>query len=112
MAVKIQVVNDLKKAISTIELEDRRRRIRAANYLKDKIKKKAQDIKITGNLAKGAYTEHHGGASYVGIRSPGYQNYLLEFGHRAGNTQVPPHPIVYPTFQEEADAVGQIMTGV
>jgi hypothetical protein len=84
-------------------------RAEAAKHVKKAIKRKALAVKITGNLAKGVYMKNDRTASFVGLRAPAFHNFLLEFGHRTKGKFVPPHPIVYPTFEEEAPAVRRIM---
>jgi len=118
---------------------EKKQRSAAAAHIKKKIKEKASKIKKTGNLARGVYSKNDENVSFIGIHAPGFQNFLIEFGHYAGKATkkgerkltvlssgkkrwtvekvpsegrkwVPPHPIVYPTFSEEADAVRKIMS--
>lgn len=97
----------MRKVIKDIEGGFRKNRIKAAAHIRKKIREKAIKIKVTGNLAKGVYADNKNEAvSHVGIRAPGFQNYLLEFG----TVKMSPHPIVYPTFNEEADAVERILS--
>lgn len=97
----------MKSVCKEIESGMRKNRIKAARHIKNKIKKKATDIKVTGNLARGVYMSNgKGNVSFVGIHAPGFQNYLLEFG----TSKMKPHPIVYPTFEEEANAVEAILS--
>lgn len=98
------VMGDIIKDIGKAELKSRRK---AALYLKNKVKKKALSRKKTGNLAKGVYKVDGANSSYIGIRAPGHQAYILEYGQ--GNLKKP-HPSVYNTFAEEAGAVEQIMS--
>jgi len=111
----------------------------AAAHIYKKIKAKARERKITGNLERGAYQHHKGSSSFVGFHMPAFHAWLLEFGHYAGKSSrwdegqpgreltsgasgkkrwhakrrerkwVAPTPILYPTFAEEAGEVERIM---
>lgn len=127
----------MRKIEKEIRAGARRQREEAAEHLKDKIKKKALAMKKSGNLAKGVYTHSLNNSSMVGIRAPGFHNFLIEFGHFAGSAKttvqrvlmrgksgkrrwhkikgeekrkfVAARPIVYPTFDEEANTVANIL---
>jgi hypothetical protein len=75
------LLRDLSKKIDG---ELTKQRIQAAKHIRNKIYAKAKAVKVTGNLAKGVYMKHKKNASFVGIHAPGFQNYLLEFGHFQG----------------------------
>lgn len=137
MPVKMHLENNSKIAFKDISDELTKHRIEAAESVKNRIRNRAEaqhttpKAKITGNLAKGAYARHEEGVSFVGIRRPGYHNFLVEFGHFAGKTHlatkaghgnikreslltarkfVPPHPVVEPAFEESAAEVERIMS--
>lgn len=107
----VQFSSSIEQVFKEMQGVEKRRRSRAASHIRSKIRKKAKAMKKTGNLAKGTYALNKQDYSFIGIRAPGHQAYLLEFGHRArdGST-VAAHPIVYPTFAEEAAAVEKIMS--
>jgi hypothetical protein len=116
--IEVKFESMLKQAGVEIEKFERKQRIAAANHIKSKIKEKAHAMRITGNLEQGVYARHEKDASFVGMRSPAFHNYLIEFGHFSGKEGssdrkfVPAHPIVYPTFDEEASAAIAIMSEV
>lgn len=96
----------IKPVLKEIETGARKQRVKAANYVKGKIKKKALAMKVTGNLAKGVYAMHGKISSFVGTRAPAFHAYLLEFG----TAKMRPHPVVYPTFTEEENEVNKILS--
>jgi len=107
----------LRKIEKEIVAGEKKQRTKSAKLIKEKIKEKALAMKVTGNLARGVYMINGKNKSFVGIKAPGFHNYLIEFGHFAGKKEngkdrkfVPAHPIVYPTFEEQADAVKKIMS--
>jgi hypothetical protein len=102
MSVKLDsyfkdVMKDLNKGA-----EDQRKS--AANYLKSKVKAKAESIKVTGHLAKSAYVKHMKASSYFGVKAP--HAYLVEFGSKRSKA----NPVVYPTFAAEAATAERIMS--
>ena len=89
--------------------------------------------KLSGNLRKGVKDSNGREASFVGAMSPAFHGHLVEFGHimkprkrdvvtgtnkygpnkgKAKVVHVRPRPFVYPTFNEEAGAVADIMASV
>lgn len=110
------MLNKVGKDIARFE---RKQRITAANHIRSVIKSKAAAMRRTGNLERGVYSKHNEDVSFVGIHSPAYHAYLIEFGHEQRKTRngpsighVPAYPIVYPTFSEEADTAISIMSHV
>lgn len=107
----VSVESEIKRFISDFEKHSRRVRIKAANHIKRKIKRKANKMKKSGNLEAGVYSLHQEDASFVGLRAPAHHAYLIEFGHVARDGSfVMPYPIVYPTFHEEDGEVERIMS--
>ena len=109
--IKVRFESHIDKFIKDFDRYELKNRRKAARHVKNKIKRKALAMKKTGNLAKGVYMKNTKGGSYIGIRKPAHHAYLIEFGHLGpdGN-HVPAHPIVYPTFAEEAQTVESIMS--
>jgi hypothetical protein len=103
--------NDLLKEWAKLKRKAKKLRKDAAEHVKQKIYDKAMAIKVTGNLAAGVYAKHGDNASFVGIRRPAFHQYLVEFGHYIANSMkfVPGNPIIRTTFDEESQAVQQIM---
>lgn len=115
--MEVRFESSIDKIAKEISKFERRQRQKAALHIKAAIKRKAHEMRITGNLEKGVYHRHTENASFVGIRAPAYHNYLIEYGHAIRKTRggpevgrVPAHPIVYPTFEAEADAAIAIMS--
>jgi hypothetical protein len=76
-----QLLRDISKEI---ERETTINRKNAAHVIRNDIRKEALAVKKTGNLARGVYEKHDKTVSFVGIHAPGFQNFLIEFGHFAG----------------------------
>lgn len=101
----------LKEAGVEIERFERKQRIAGAMVVKKEIKKRAHAVRITGNLEAGVYHHNTPHTTFVGIRAPGFHNYLVEFGHftKAPKTGkqiwVEGHPIVYPSFEDKVNEV-------
>lgn len=106
----VKYVSEIKKFSDDLIKKQERDTRRAALIVKRSIKKKARKMRVTGNLAEGVYHYKSGKAYFVGIRRPGYHAYLIEFGHigRDGK-RVEPNPLVYASYQENADKVGDIL---
>jgi hypothetical protein len=108
---RVKFESTLKEVGIEIERFERKQRIAGAMIVKQEIKKRAHAIRITGNLEKGAYHHNTPNTTFVGIRNPGYHNYLVEFGHYQGKKEVKDrkwvegHPIVYPSFEDKANEV-------
>lgn len=80
-----QLLRDLSKEIDK-ELTINRKN--AAHVIRNEIRKKALAIRKSGNLARGVYEKHDESVSFVGIHAPGFQNFLLEFGHFQGKKPI------------------------
>ena len=128
MAVNAMQYTSLFKEIG-LELDkgSEKQRKKAANVVRAAIRQKLgkrtvsapgqPPAKDSGNLQKGVYAKHDKRTSYVGIRSPGYHQFIMEFGREAGTdrkgraiSRMEPRPSVYPTFAEKADEVERIMS--
>ncbi len=134
MAVKYtsfvkDVMRDIKKA-------EKKQLRKAAVHVRKKIKQKLKAVAgrslpyqvpghITGDLIKGvrfAFKDPNTFRKttdevFVGVGPPAYHAHLLEFGTRIRTTkkgankgQVLPRPFIIPTFQEETQAVINIMS--
>lgn len=107
----VKYMSEINNFIKDFEKQERIYRLKAASHLRAVIKKKANAIKKTGNLALGVYSKNNKEASFIGIHAPAYHAYLVEFGktNRDGSRSKP-NPIVYGTFAEEAQVVESIMS--
>jgi HK97 gp10 family phage protein len=135
--MNVRLESYIKDVISDIDKSEKKVRSKAAQYLVKKMKEKVNDQyfkgyhsipgeppgKMTGNLQKGIGSkdidsEHK---TLVGVGPPAHHAHLLEFGtverytpvkngkpRRSG--RVAPRPFVFPTFQEEAENVGKILS--
>jgi len=134
MAIKYQsfvknVMKDMRKA-------EKKQLRNAAVHLRKKIKQKLKVTagkslpgqtpgKVTGNLIKGIRFAFKDPSSFrptidtvfVGVGPPAYHAHLMEFGTRIRTTKkgvnkghVLPRPFLIPTFQEETQAVINIMS--
>lgn len=114
--MNVRFESEIKKFISDLSKYEKKQRIRGARVILNDIKKRARAVKIKGNLLKGAYIANAPTASFVGIRAPGYQNFLVEYGHFTGKPGtrdrkwVKPHPVVYPAFEAKAKECENIMS--
>jgi len=126
-------VNDVMKDIKKAEKKALRN---AAVHVKKKIKQKLKGVAgrslpgqvpghISGDLIKGVQFAFKDPNTFrkttdevfVGVGPPAYHAHLLEFGTRRRTTkkgankgQVLPRPFIIPTFQEEAQAVINIIS--
>jgi hypothetical protein len=114
MIVKFE--SEINKFIKDLSRHERKQRKKGAAVIRNEIKRRARAVKIKGNLEKGVYQSNTENASFVGTHAPGYQNFLVEFGHfigKKGSTDrkwVKPHPIVYPSFEAKAAECERIMS--
>lgn len=118
-------IND---AIKDIDLAEKKVRMQASNHLVKKMKEKVSDKYFkgshsrageapgvfTGNLKKGIGLKDNPNAheTQVGVGPPAYHAHLLEFGtvERPGKGRILPRPFVMPTFEEEKEVVGVILS--
>jgi len=134
MAIKYQ--SFVKEVMKDIRKAEKKQLRKAAVHVRGKIKQKLKGVAgrslpgqvpghITGDLIKGVKFAFKNPNTmrpttdevFVGVGPPAYHAHLLEFGTRIRKTkkgvnkgQVLPRPFIIPTFQEETQAVINIMS--
>lgn len=110
LSFKMDYLSEVEKFSNDLIKKQERDTRKAALLVKRSIKRKSRKMSVTGKLAEGVYHYKSGKAYFVGIRRPGYHAYLIEFGHlgRDGK-RIEPNPLVYASYQENADKVGDIL---
>jgi HK97 gp10 family phage protein len=122
--------------IADLDKSQKLLRTKAAKYLQKKIKDKINikggvsepgqpPHRQVGDLIKGVKYQHVGDETRIGMGPPAYHAHLLEFGtefryafSRKGKTlkeiaergQLLPRPFLQPTFEEESEAVKEILS--
>jgi hypothetical protein len=135
--MNVRLESYIKDVIRDIGKPEKKARSKAAQHLVKKMKEKVNDQyfkgyhsipgeppgKITGDLQKGIGSKDINSKhkTLVGVGPPAYHAHLLEFGTaerytpvKNGSTRrsgrVAPRPFIFPTFQEESDVVGKILS--
>jgi hypothetical protein len=123
------IIGDVIKDLDKIALQ---RRTKAAQYLvgvmKGKVSKRGTSQpggppgKVTGDLSRGIGYKNLNQLTLVGYGPPAHHGHLMEFGTKdrqtktgpgsgpRGSGHVEPRPLIFPTFEEEAGAVEDIMS--
>lgn len=122
----------VKDTIRDLEREDARLRMKAANYVKDRVIEKISrqqghqitrfiyrgsapgqpPAEFTGNLIKGIKTKSEQYSAIVGAVAPAYHALLLELGTRKRVPGMAPRPFLYPTLEEETPVIKEILSEV
>ena len=137
ISMKVTLKSFINEVSRDLEAAEGKVRTKAAQHLVKKMKAKVSDVyfkgfhsqageppgKISGDLRKGIgyLNEKAQHQTKVGVGPPAYYAHMLEFGtaERFVSTKggkkrsvgrVLPRPFVYPTFEQEADAVKDILS--
>lgn len=124
--------NCISEVIGELEKTERKRRLEAAQLLvksiREKISKRIKSLpgnppgRLSGDLFKGVGFKDLEHATLVGACPPAHHAHLLEFGTKdrrtkkgpgsgpRGSGHVEPRPYVFPTFEEQQGAVGDILS--
>lgn len=117
-------LQDVIKEIDKINTKNRKK---AAAHVKKALRKKvAERFGISGNLYKGVDRYNGKESSFVGFMSPAQHAHLIEFGTDerfiknyhgkqgvvVSSGRMPKRPLLQPVFDEEAEAVKRIMSGL
>lgn len=105
-----------KGAMKEIYRKDSELRMKAARYVRDKIREKINRDqpslpgeppgRVTGNLLKGLRAENKKTVALVGFKAPAYHAMLLELGTQKMRAR----PMLFSTFAQEAETVKQILS--
>jgi HK97 gp10 family phage protein len=116
----------INQVIKDLETTEKKRLVEAARHVKAKLKENVSKVhhKFTGDLIKGIDYKPLDHAVLVGYGPPAYHAHLLEFGTvnrtvknylgapgvevKVGH--IKPTPVIFPTFEEEAGAVENILS--
>ena len=129
---KMTSKNIIADVIKDLDKTELKRRTEAAQHLvrvmKAKVNKRGKSVsggppsRVTGDLFRGIVYKNLEHVTYAGLGPPAYHGHLLEFGTKErktkkgpgsgprGSGHVEPRPFVFPTFQEEAPAVEEILS--
>ncbi|MBN1604620.1 MAG: HK97 gp10 family phage protein [Chitinispirillaceae bacterium] len=128
---KFKFTSYLKDVQRDLDKGEKRNRKKAAAHLVSKLKENlskeypagtasppgAAPGLVSGDYKKGIGSKDIGNATLVGVGPPAYHAHLLEFGTEDRFTKdgtfrgrVEPRPVVYPTFEAEADEVKKILS--
>lgn len=130
--MKIEFKSFVKDISKDMDKAESRLRSKAARHLVKKMKSKIKGTvsqpgqppgKVSGNLIKGIgyQNENANHITRVGVKPPAYYAHMLEFGtaeryvkikgsnKKRSVGRVAPRPFVLPTFEEEKEAVKEIL---